>query len=153
MDESQIPSQPQVAPHPPVAPEPAEAGGEAPLEVGPALPVPTIIPVPVVVPKPKPIIIPERVDDGWRTPSLHMRRASAGLYLTLHPGAVGAQVIHLTFTQLESLTRLLEAEQGVLWRKLAEIPLERPLPNRALEEELRVMLRSFGFEMRPPRYT
>jgi hypothetical protein len=152
MDEPESPSPPPAtSPAPPeaqsdeAAPEPDPAPAEMALAAPPA----DVMPAPIAAPKPKPIIIPERVADGWQTPSLHLRRAAAGFYLTLHPErGRSAPVIHLTLSQLEGLFRRIDAEQGLLWRALSEIPLERPLPSRALEDELRSLLRTFGNELR-----
>ncbi len=151
-------NEPEIPPPPPAATvegaHTTTAGGGC-LEVGPAHPVPAIVAAPILAPpKPKPVIVPERTEDGWRTPSLLLRRAGGGFFLALHPDrGEAAQVVHLTFHQLERLLRLIDAEQGLLWRKLSEIPLERPLPSRAMEEELRVLFRAFGHELRTPRFT
>ncbi|MSP60308.1 MAG: hypothetical protein EXR72_08200 [Myxococcales bacterium] len=110
--------------------------------------VPGVIPA-VALPRPKPVIIPERDgDDGYRTPSLHLRRVAAGFYLTVTSEPGKSQVIHITPSQVDRLGGLLDAAPGRLWNKLCEIPLERPLPSRALEEELRVMLTRFAGELR-----
>jgi hypothetical protein len=118
------------------------------IDVAPGVPLPP-------PPKPKPVIIAERAgDDGWRTNSLELRRASDGHYLTLG-GPAKRQVIHLTANHLEQLLGIAQADHpgGGLWRRLQDIPLERPLPNRQLEEELRVLLNTFANELRqrPPR--
>lgn len=155
MDESQIASPAVEAPL--LEPQSIEAPGTpAPMsaEVGPAVPIGVPVIAPMIVPKPKPIIVPERVEDGWKTPSLHLKRAAGGFYLTLHATqGTSSQVIHLTSSQLERLMRLVDGDQGVLWRKLSEIPLERPMPSRALEDELRCLLRTFGPELRSNRST
>ena len=142
---------------PPLATPPLATPGilvaESP-QVGPAVPVAAPL-APPIAPKPKPIIIPERVEDGWKTPSLHLKRATAGFYLTLFPTpstpAVRSQVIHLTTREIEGLMRLADGDQGLLWRRLSEIPLARPMPSRALEDELRTLLRTFGSELRARR--
>jgi hypothetical protein len=112
---------------------------------------PGVAPPLLPIPKPKPVIIPERVDDGWRTANLHLKSASGSYYLTVKAANGKVQVIHLTSSQLDSLLQLVDSAPGLLWKKLSAIPLERPLPSRALEEELRVMLTTFGPELRTRR--
>lgn len=107
------------------------------------------LPLPVP-PKPKPVVIAERAGEGaWRTGALELRRSNDGHYITLGGGAK-RQVIHLTATNLEQLLELAQSDHpaGALWRRLSDIPLERPLPSRQLEEELRVLLNTFANELR-----
>jgi hypothetical protein len=111
----------------------------------------TVVPMPPPRP-PKPPIIPERTDDGWRTAGLHLRRAPGnGFYIEIDHPTDGHHRVHLTGLQSESLLALIEAPAGALWKRLSEIPLERLLPSRQLDEELRVMLRTFAAEVRQAR--
>jgi hypothetical protein len=55
----------------------------------------------------------------------------------------GQQRVYLSGPQLRKLQTIAtspQLEPGVLWRVLSDIPLERPLPSRSLEEELRLLL-------------
>ncbi len=110
-------------------------------------------PPPPPPPKPKPVIIPERYAEGWKTNNLQLRAVGghSGFYLNFVDQNGHAHTIHLTPAQLDGLVGLTESGPGLLWRKLSDIPLERPLPSRALEEELRVLLTTFGNELRRPR--
>ena len=133
------------------------------------LPVPTPTAVPAVPPRgnfaafanfapavpavpvrpPRPPVIPQRLEDGhgWRTPGLVLRtsESSGSAYLDiLHEGHEGrAQTVYLPVAELRKLIAVATAahlDPGVLWKKLSAIPIERPLPSRALDEELRVIL-------------
>ena len=54
-----------------------------------------------------------------------------------------------------SLARLVQVAQAVtatpepgpLWRLICAIPMERPLPNRSLEEELRLLLTTYAEDL------
>lgn len=129
-------------------PEPAAAPPHSPDDTAPIALGVVVLPPP---PPPKPVIVPERAADGWRTPSLSLRPTGAsGFYLAID-GHDQHNVIHLAQSQLEQLYALLDGNPGALWRKLCDIPLERPRPSRALEDELRVMLTAFAAEIRVRR--
>jgi hypothetical protein len=118
---------------------------------------PSVIPPSMVVsppppPRPKPVIIAERVEDGWRTDHVLVDCAEdeRGFYVTVIPQSRGPLEIYLSPAALDGLIAIAAsgAESGKLWRALSDIPLERPLPSRALEEELRVLLTTFANELR-----
>jgi hypothetical protein len=114
-----------------------------------AAPTPGGMPI-APLPKPKPVVIAERAGEGaWRTGALELKRANDGHYLSLGGGAKH-QVIHHTPNNLEQLLGLAQSDHpaGMLWKRLSDIPLERPLPSRQLEEELRVLLNTFANELR-----
>lgn len=104
------------------------------------------------VPKPKPVIIPERTERGCRTAHVEIERAAArAFYITIKPAERPPQRVYLAPGVLDGLLDLVAApslEPGQLWRRFCGIPLERPLPNRALEEELRLLLTSFAADLR-----
>jgi hypothetical protein len=140
----------------PVAPEPtaapAAAGGAMP--VTPAPPEPsTPVPVPEYHPPirpPRPPVIAQRSNDGsaWHTANLTLRRGSSGsdMYVDIQQ-AGRVQSIYLnaaSLRRLAAIALLPENEPGYLWRKLCDIPLDRPLPSRQLEEELRVLLQAYS---------
>jgi len=149
-----------VGAHPPVEEPPPPAEEPRPIPPPPddstvkidlgLTPPPPVLPPP---PKPKPVIVPERMPDGWRTNNLELKagEGTGGFYLFFASQDAKPHKIHLTPSQLEGLIGLLESAPGLLWRKLSDIPLERPLPSRSLEEELRVLLTTFGGELRRPR--
>jgi hypothetical protein len=138
-----------VAREPTVAP--AAAGGTMPL---PAAPPPPTLPAPVPefhppVRVPRPPIIAQRSSDGtsWHTASLTLRRGSVAgdMYLDFQQ-AGRTHSIYLNAANLRRLAALAvlpEHEPGHLWRKLSELPLDRPLPSRQFDEELRVLLQAY----------
>ena len=103
-------------------------------------------------PKPKPIITPERTEKGFRTAGISIDRgAGHSAYVSIRPVQGGAQTIYVCAPALKTLLDLAAApgaEPGKLWKALCDIPIERPLPNRHLEEELRVLLTRFASELR-----
>lgn len=114
-------------------------------------------PVPYA-PRPKPPIRPIRVDraatdegEGWRTEGLYLRHAGRdAYYLTLSPAQGEPCTVFLRREHLARLTELAASptlEPGHLWRLLSDIPLERPLPSRRLDAELRALLSTFAFEI------
>ena len=139
----------------PVEPEPAvdpSSGATAVVIDGPAPAIPSDEPGPIAppphVPRPKPVLVTERLADGWGTNSLRLERRPGGLFLTArHPAGADLHV-HLTAHHVEQLLQLCRADAGLLWRALSAIPLERPLPSRALEDELRLLLTTFAGEIR-----
>ena len=52
--------------------------------------------------------------------------------------------------QLVALATSPQLDPGTLWRRFSAIPLERPLPSRLLDEELRVALTAHATDGRPP---
>jgi len=119
----------------------------------PPVPSPSIPPSVVApLPKPKPPILAERVEDGWRTERVLIDRAEdeKGFYVTLVPPTRNPLSIYVSQAALDGMIAIATsgAEPGKLWKALADIPLERPLPSRSLEEELRVILTSFANELR-----
>ena len=100
-------------------------------------------------PKPKPIITPARFEDGWRTASIELRRGSGGLLLTARHPMGNVVVIRLSAGDFARLLRELSTHDGgQLWKLVSSIPIERPLPSRALDEELRALLLAFEAELR-----
>lgn len=103
------------------------------------------------VPKPRPVIIPERTERGFATAHVAIERAAArAFYITIKPADRPSQRVYLAPGILDGLLDLCASpalEPGVLWRRFCDIPLERPLPNRALEEELRMLLTTFSGEL------
>jgi hypothetical protein len=105
------------------------------------------------VPRPKPVIVAERVEDGWRTEHVLVDRSDdeQGYYVTCIPAGrapFSVYASHPVFDGLIALATANVVEPGRLWKALSDIPLERPLPSRALEEELRVLLTTFANELR-----
>ena len=105
------------------------------------------------LPPPRLPIRPERLaeEGGWRPDSLHLRRQGhQAFYLTAVPAQGPSQTL---FLAREALARLVELaasptlESGQLWAALANIPLERPLPSRRLDAELRALLTTFALEL------
>ncbi len=125
-------------------------------EDSPGALLPTVVEPLLVLPRPRPVIIPERLPDGggFCTNSLRLTSAGGGFYLGFTDVNGLTVRIHLVRHQLERLVSFALGPEGdmsgQLWRRLSEIPLERPLPNRALEEELRVLLRTFAVELAQP---
>lgn len=107
------------------------------------------------VPRPKPPIRPERAatdeHEGWRTDGLHLRRANRdAYYLSISPAQGAPQTLFLRREQLARLAELTASptlEPGHLWRLLSDIPMERPLPSRRLDAELRALLATFALEI------
>ena len=104
------------------------------------------------VPRPKPAIVPERCDAGWRTAGVLVERVAAGYYITVQqPPPRGPNRIYVTPSAIDKLIGLATGQVfdvGRLWKALCDIPLERPLPNRILEEELKQLLAAFANEIR-----
>lgn len=139
------------APEPVAAP--AAAGGTMPLPPVPSEPVATPVPVPEYHPPVRAPRLPataQRTSDGsgWRTANLALRRGPSGgdMYLDVQQSG-RLQSIYLNTAGLRRLVAIAlspEHDTGYLWRKLSEIPLDRPLPSRQLEEELRVLLQAYS---------
>ena len=141
----------------PATPEPsaapAAAGGTMPLPSVPPEPVAAPAPVPEYHPPvraPRPPIIAQRTSDGsgWRTANLTLHRGPSGgdMYLDIQQGG-RTQSIYLNAASLRRLAAIAvspEHEPGYLWRKLSDIPLDRPLPSRQLEEELRILFQAYS---------
>ena len=104
------------------------------------------------VPRPKPAIVPERTGGGWRTAGVLIERVAAGYYITVQqPPPRGPNRIYVTPSAIDKLIGLATGQVfdvGRLWKALCDIPLERPLPNRILEEELKQLLAAFANEIR-----
>lgn len=68
------------------------------------------------------------------------------MYIDIQQGD-RVQSIYLNAASLRRLAAIAlspEHDAGSLWRKLCDIPLDRPLPSRQLEEELRVLLQAYS---------
>jgi hypothetical protein len=158
----------KLMPEPPLGDEQtASAGGAgmataAPLAQPPAddaMPLPVPLPVapapppPVVIaPRPRPPIVPERMEDGFRTERVLIDFAEdeQGWYVTIVPNDRHPHIIYCAQSAMNHLVHLATSgsDPGRLWNALCDIPLERPLPSRHLEEELRALLTAFGNEVR-----
>ena len=104
------------------------------------------------VPKPKPPIVPERFETGWRTTGVLIERATGGYYITVQQAPPrGPNRIYVKPAALDKIIALATGpifETGKIWKALCDIPLERPLPSRQLEEELKLLLCAFANEIR-----
>lgn len=154
------PSPPEVKPAAaaPVAASPTAMSAAAVIPIAPMPPMPDVPPIESLprpyVPRPKPVIIPERTARGFGTAHVEIERAAArAFYITIKPADRPPQRVYLAPGILDGLIDLCASpalEPGLLWRRFCDIPLERPLPNRALEEELRILLTTFGPELHKP---
>lgn len=133
---------------------PEALGPAAALAAVPFVPLAPLPPPPQ--PKPKPPIRPERLvaDSGevsYRTDGIRIERAQGrAFFVCITPPQGAAQRIYVHAHAFEQLLRLSEGpvwETGRLWKALCEIPLDRPLPSRRLEEELRALLTTFAGEL------
>ena len=125
------------------------------MPLAPAPSAPVVPPAAVLEPRPpirppRPPIVAQRSSDGssWHTTNLVLRRGPSGgdMYLDIHQEG-RTQSIYLNAASLRRLAALAlapEQEPGYLWRKLCEIPLDRPLPSRQLDEELRILLQAYS---------
>jgi hypothetical protein len=142
---------PVTSPAPVTPPAAAPLAGHAPLAPGAT----GIVPPSVVTPppRPRPPIVPERVEDGYRTERVLIDRdeEEKGWYVTIVPAMGNPQVIYCAQAAVDHMVAIARSgiESGRLWRALSDIPLERPLPSRQLEEELKALLTAFGNELRP----
>jgi len=114
-----------------------------------------VVTPPSYVPRPKVPIHPERADDGtYRTQGVVIERGPGrSVFVLVHPPVGPSHRIYVhdhSFDRLLTLATQSLWEPGKLWSTLCDIPLERPLPSRRLEEELRALLVTFGAELSTP---